>query len=445
MVEQSSIQQNTKTILPGARKGSVTVPSSKSQLHRLLICAALGESTVQIAYRGLSEDIEATVRCLNALGTKIETAERDGQSVLLVQPLDRAKQIRGAVLDCGESGSTLRFLLPIAGLLGAECTFLMWGRLSKRPLTYYDEQLRLHGMTLQQEGDVLRVCGRLGAGKYVLPGNISSQYISGLLMAFGGLAGSSSLAITGTPESTPYIDMTERVLQQSGIAFCRENLSWSVEGGQAYRLPEVLQAEGDYSSATFFLCMGALSSAGILVRGLDPLSAQGDRAVLQVLRSFGADVEETAEGICVKKDRLKGTVIDASQIPDSVPALSVLGALAEGQTEIVNARRLRLKESDRIRSTAAMLRALGGQVEEREDGMTIFGSRHLSGGTVDPFGDHRIAMAAAEAACGCSGPVTICGPGCAAKSYPQFWTDLEQLSLEKQSVPPLRSGTGESK
>ena len=419
------------TVQPGSRSGSVFVPSSKSQLHRMLICAALGETPVKIAYRGLSEDVAATARCLNALGAKIEAAEEGGQSVLHVSPLDRSGSPAGAELDCGESGSTLRFLLPIAGMLGADCTFRMRGRLSKRPLADYGEQLVSHGMILQQDGELLKVSGRLRSGDYVLPGNISSQYISGLLMAFGALQGQSRLQVVGTPESTPYIDMTERVLQQSGIVSDRNGLQWTVNGGQRYALPESLQAEGDYSSATFFLCMGAFSEQGILVKGLDPASAQGDKAVLEVLECFGARVSRTKEGILVRKGALKGTQIDASQIPDAVPALSAVGAFSKGTTRVVNAARLRLKESDRIRSTSAMLRALGAETEEFADGMTIQGQKRLKGGTVDSFGDHRIAMAAAAAACLCEENVTITQPDCVAKSYPAFWEDLEQLLFEE--------------
>ena len=379
MVDSVVRQQNTVVLQPGVRIGTLQVPSSKSQLHRLLICAALGERPVAISYRGLSEDIAATVRCLNALGAKITVSEDGPQSVLHVSPLDRSSSPSGVELDCGESGSTLRFLLPVAGLLGADCTFVMQGRLSKRPLAEYGEQLAAHGMTLKQEGDRLKVSGRLTAGDYVLPGNISSQFISGLLMAFGALQGQSRLQVVGTPESKPYIDMTEAVLRQSGIVFEKDGLHWTVNGGQKYALPESLQAS------------------------------------------------RTEEGFLVQKGVLKGTEIDASQIPDAVPALSVVAALSEGETRIVNAARLRLKESDRIRSTSAMLRALGAEMEEFPDGMRIRGQRMLKGGTVDPFGDHRIAMAAAVAACRCEQAVTVDQPDCVSKSYPAFWEDLGSL------------------
>jgi len=282
-------------------------------------------------------------------------------------------------------------------------------------------------MTLRAEGDRLLCEGRLRSGEYLLPGNVSSQFISGLLMAFGGLAGDSVLRVTGMPESTPYIAMTEAALAQSGVFAERKDTVWSVKGGQAYALPASLQAEGDYSSATFFLCMGALGGEGVLVKGLDPASVQGDRAVLKILKDFGAQVSCSPDGVLVKKGALRGVTIDASQIPDAVPALAVVGALSEGVTRVVNAQRLRLKESDRIRSTCAMLRALGAQAEETADGLVIRGTPSLEGGAVDTFSDHRIAMAAAEAACGCRGPVTVMQPDCTAKSYPDFWEDYRTL------------------
>ncbi len=432
MVKGKKDQNDRAVLQPGLRTGEVSVPSSKSQLHRLLICAALGSSPVRISFRGLSEDIRATACCLNALGADIEAKEeKDGSGVLDVTPLDRNQPVSGAVLDCGESGSTLRFLLPVAGLLGADCRFLMRGRLPKRPLTYYDEQLRSHGMTLQQDGDVLNVSGRLTADEYVLPGNISSQYISGLLMAFGSLTGESRLRVEGTPESMPYIEMTEDVLRRCGIRFEREGAVWTVTGPQEYKLPAPVQAEGDYSSATFFLCLGALSRNGVVVKGLDPDSVQGDRAVLTILKQIGASVRQTEEGILVKRSALRGISIDASDIPDAVPALAALAALCEGSTRIYGAQRLRLKESDRIASTLAMLKAAGAGAKETEDGMIVHGRPSLEGGIVDSFGDHRIAMASAVLAAGCTGPVTVSGASCIAKSYPEFWNDFNRLDKER--------------
>ena len=422
-----------RTLPGGPRTGEVSVPSSKSQLHRMLICAALGERPAEISYKGLSGDIRATVQCLNALGAKIEVNEtEDGSSGRLsVTPIDRTKPAHGAVLHCGESGTTLRFLLPVVGMLGTDSLFLREGRLPERPLAPFDEQLRIHGMVLDGEGSHLAVSGALRSGEYALPGNISSQYVSGLLMAFSGLTGQSRLRVEGRPESSKYIDMTEAVLRQSGIVFSKDvtpaETVWTMDGGQVPALPEQMTAEGDWSSAANFLCMGALSEEGVLVKGLNPDSVQPDKAILDVLQRIGAVVERNEQGVFVRKGGLMAIEFDASQNPDIVPALAALLSLCEGTSRIYHAERLRLKESDRIKSTMHMLRTLGGIVTETADGLLIQGRPQLDSGTADPSGDHRIAMAAAVAACGCTGSVQILTPRCVAKSYPGFWKDLELL------------------
>lgn len=413
------------TIRPGARSGRVKIPSSKSQAHRLLICAALGERETLIECDGLSADIQATADCLNALGAEILPIWDD--SALLVRPIFKAAQ--GLChLPCGESGSTLRFLLPVCGALGVQAVFHMEGRLPQRPLAPLDDQLRAHGMELRQEGELLYCSGRLEAGDYELPGNVSSQYISGLLMALPLVPGGSRLTVTGPIESAAYITMTEDALRLLKIAFTREGSCYSIPGSQSSRMPELLRVEGDFSNAAFFLCMGALSPEGIEVTGLDPASHQGDRAIVDILRSFGAELREIQGGYFVRRARLHGLTIDAKPIPDLIPVLSVLAALVQGETRIVNAGRLRLKESDRLSSTAALIRSLGGEAEELEEGLVIHGKARLAGGKVDSFGDHRIAMAAATAACGCSAPVELSGAQAVNKSYPRFWEDFDALA-----------------
>ena len=417
----------TAVAAPGPRTGRVTIPASKSQAHRLLICAALGQASVELVCGGPSADILATARCLNALGADIQKTAPDR---FLVRPVTAAPGT-AAQLACGESGSTLRFLLPLVGALGAEGTFVMEGRLPQRPLAPFDAVLKEHGMTLEQEGSLLRCGGRLRPGEYTLPGNVSSQYISGLLMALPRLAGDSTLTVTGPMESAGYVAMTEDALRLSGIRFTRDGLSWRIPGGQTCRLPGLCRVEGDWSNAAFFLCAGALSPGGITVEGLSLTSSQGDRAVLDILRAFGAQVEESDGSVTVRRRALRGLTIDAAPIPDLIPALSAVAAAAEGTTSIENAGRLRLKESDRLKSTAALLSALGGQVEERESGLIIHGRPQLAGGTVDAWNDHRIAMAAAVAACACRGPVTVTDSQCVAKSYPRFWEDFQQLKGEQ--------------
>lgn len=412
-----------QTVLPGPRTGSVRIPASKSQAHRLLICAALGAQPVALQCDGVSADIAATARCLRALGADITD---DGAGTFRIVPI-AGEMPAHADLFCGESGSTLRFLLPVVGTLGADVTFRMEGRLPERPLSPLDAVLTAHGMTIRRDGALLHVAGQLRPGAYELPGDVSSQYISGLLMALPRLPGESTLTVTGKLESAGYIAMTEDALRLSGIRLQKQERTYTIPGGQTARLPAQCHVEGDWSNAAFFLCMGALSPAGVTVTGLSAASSQGDRAVLDVLHRFGADVRETQDAVTVRRGALHGVTIDAAPIPDLIPVLSVVAALADGETQIVNAARLRLKESDRLESTAAMLRALGGQVEVHDSGLTVTGRPALTGGTVDPQHDHRIAMAAATAACGSAAPVTVRDRACIEKSYPCFWTDLSAL------------------
>ena len=412
------------TIRPGQRSGRVKIPASKSQAHRLLICAALGQGETIIQCDGLSADITATMACLNALGANICQTE-DGR--LRVRPIE---QVPAGLchLYCGESGSTLRFLLPVCGALGAEAVFHMEGRLPQRPLAPLDTELTSHGMALRQEDNLLYCSGQLLPGDYALPGNVSSQYISGLLLALPLAAGDSRLTVTGSIESAAYITMTEDALALAGIALEKSDWCYHIPGFQRGKLPEALQVEGDFSNAAFFLCMGALSDAGLVIDGLNPASHQGDRAVLDILRAFGAQVEELDGSFAVRKGQLQGITIDAKPIPDLIPVLSVVAALAQGETQIINAGRLRLKESDRLQSTTALLTALGADIQELAEGLVIHGKESLSGGSVDSCGDHRIAMAAATAACGCTGEILLSGSQAVSKSYPRFWEDFGSLT-----------------
>lgn len=412
----------SRVIAHGARAGRVRIPASKSQAHRLLICAALGEKPTEVVCDGVSADIAATVGCLNALGAKIVETEMG----FLVSPIKKAPEGR-CDLYCGESGSTLRFLLPLCGALGAEAVFQMEGRLPERPLAPLDAQLRLHGMQITRRGAELLVSGRLSGGEFTLPGNVSSQYLTGLLLSLPLLPEAGTLRVSGPLESAPYVAMTEDTLRLSGVRAERLADGWRISGAQRFALPARLSAEGDWSSAAALLCMGALSPDGVRVDGLCADSSQGDRAIAQLLRKFGAEIVQGAQSLSVRRGALHGIRVDASQIPDLVPVLAALAACADGTTEIVNAARLRLKESDRLRTTAAVLSALGADVRELPDGLVIHGRARLSGGTVDSCGDHRIAMAAAVAACACTEPVVITGAQAVEKSYPRFWADLEAL------------------
>ncbi len=416
----------TETILPGARRGRIAIPSSKSAAHRHIICAALSSSPVDIRCAGLSEDILATMSCLRALGADLEAIGETIRVRPLKAPVDGLR-----TLNCGESGSTLRFMLAVAGALGADAKFTMEGRLPERPLAPYDDELCAHGMTIVRDGNSLRCSGALRPGAYTLPGGVSSQFVSGLLLALPLLDGESTVAVSGKLESADYVAMTLDALRRAGACVRQEGGVYHIRGCGRYRLPASLAVEGDFSSAAFFLCAGALSPDGVCVSGLNPDSIQGDRRVTDILHAFGASVTTSGDAVCVRRGALSGITVDASMIPDLVPALSAVAAVAEGETRIINARRLRLKESDRLESTAAMLRALGADISQTPDGLIIRGVPSLDGGCVEVFNDHRIAMAAAVAACACKAPVAISGAECVGKSYPGFWRDFSTLEAIK--------------
>jgi len=411
-------------ILPADLSGKLRAIPSKSYAHRLLICSALSDKKTFVRCAGSSEDIEATARCLTSLGAKIERAEGGFE----VSPVDLLSPIRGSTLDCGESGSTLRFMLPVACALGAEACFKLAGRLPNRPLSHLEEALSGQGCAFSGQGSpVLSSSGKLKPGRFVLPGDVSSQYISGLLFALPLLEGDSVIEITGSIESKDYILMTLSALDKFGVHIEFEGNRLSVKGGTGYKSPGEVEVEGDWSNAAFWLCAGALGGSGVECSGLNTASIQGDRAVLELLKSFGAELESRGDTVTVRPSSLRGIEIDARDIPDLVPALSAVAAVAKGRTVIRNASRLRMKESDRLRSVRETLSALGADIAETEDGLVINGRGRLRGGTVHSFGDHRIAMMAAIASIACEGPVTIKNAEAVNKSYPHFFEDFRYL------------------
>ena len=403
----------------GTPGGVIPAMASKSQVHRLLLCAALSERPSRVLCAARSEDILATVRCLRALGADI----RDTGDGFDVTPLDRSRIVHDAVLDCGESGSTLRFLLPVVCALGTSAQLRMAGRLPQRPLSPLREVLIDHGAVLGT-GNPLSAAGPLHGTEFSVDASVSSQFVSGLLFALP-LLGGGSVRLTGQAVSAGYLEMTAQALTTAGVCVRRDADGYTVSG--SYVMPPVCTVESDWSNAAFWLCMGAMGAKPVGVSGLNPDSAQGDRAITELLQRFGAAVTMDADAVTAAPAPLKGCVIDAEQIPDLIPALCAAAAVADGETRIVNAGRLRLKESDRLHTTAAMLTTLGAQVTESETALRIVGVPRLHGGTVDAAGDHRIAMASAVAACAADGPVTICGAEAAAKSYPDFWRDFAAL------------------
>ena len=411
-----------KTFINTRVKRQVRAISSKSEAHRYLICAALSDSPTEIMCTDTNADIDATASCLRSLGADIKRTDNG----FAVTPISTVKI--NQTLECNESGSTLRFMLPLAAGLGANCSFNMRGRLASRPLSPLYEILRDNGVTLTPQGEnPLMIQGKFSAGNYSVAANVSSQYISGLLLALSIAEGKSTLTLDGQVESAPYIEMTVDALRAFGasIDFDGENNRFTVIGREKLHSPKALTVGGDWSNAAFFLCAGAIGHNEVTVSGLCDNSRQGDREIVALLEKMGAIIKHGDNEITTYPSRLHGIDIDASQIPDLVPILATVASVAVGQTRIYNASRLRLKESDRIESVCATLRTIGADITETDDGMIINGKKSLCGGTVDSYNDHRIAMSAAIASLASAEGVTVTRFEAINKSYPTFAENFE--------------------
>lgn len=424
-------------ISPRALRGTVRAIPSKSEAHRALILAALSSGRTVITGIGapispsagqvLQDDILRTIDTLRAIGAQVDIRPDS------IAVTGCGNEARHATLDCGESGSTLRFMIPVCAALGGEFRFIRRGRLPKRPLAVLTDQLAANGLSFAEDDDDLLMSGRLTPGEFVLPGNESSQYITGLLLALP-LVGDSVLKITGQLESRPYVDITLDLLRKFGMNVCGSGSPES--GGLTFEIGRCefaptgeIAVGGDWSGAANFLCAGAG------VTGLDRASCQGDRGILDILGQMGATVCESAGGplsVCIP-DGLSSISTDMGDMPDIIPLVAVMCTAARGKSVIHNTRRLRLKESDRVESTLALLHALGGRATATENEITVEGSA-LHSGVADSFADHRIAMAAAVAACVAGVEVTVRGAQCVAKSYPGFWDELSLLGADVTQI-----------
>lgn len=416
---------------PFVPNGTVNVPPSKSDVHRAIICAAMANGVSRISPVALSNDIKATIGCIKALGADAVLEN----NVLTVDGTNMYKN-KTALLDCGESGSTLRFFIPIAAVGNINATFVGKGKLPQRPIGIFTEALPKAGTVCKTEGGLpLEIKGQLKSGIFEIPGNVSSQFITGLLLALPILESDSEIVLTSPLESVGYIAMTIRTMKQFGVNIQATEKGWHIKGGQSYKTCDYT-TDGDWSQAAFFIVLGAVSGK-VTVKGVAKDSTQGDKKCTEILARFGAKVTQLDNEVTVEKGKLKAITIDASQIPDLVPVLSVCAAFAEGTTKIINAERLRIKECDRLKATAELLNNLGGKVKELSDGLEITGVSSLKGGNVNGYNDHRIVMSAAVCAARSDEDITATFAMSINKSYPDFYIDYNSIG-GKANVLDLR-------
>lgn len=391
-------------ITPAQLFGEVSAIASKSVAHRQLICAAFSDAPTKISCPEISKDIIATADCLKALGAEI-TYENSQFNII---PIVEIKE--NAHLNCGESGSTLRFMLPVVSALGVKTTFKMEGRLPKRPLSPMWEELISHGADLEKPtDDTIRVSGKLDNTPFSIRGDISSQFITGLLFSLCVLKEPTQIKATTPIESMPYINITNEVLKDFGINVTLKDNIFSIQGKLTTK--GIYKSDGDWSNGAFWLCADKLSKKTVRCTGLSQNSPQGDKEILNILNELDKYESE----------------IDGRNIPDLIPIVSVVASVSKGTTVIKNAQRLRIKESDRILSTFELIKNLGGKCEITDDGLIIEGVEKLKGGIIDSFNDHRIAMSAAIASIVCENEVVINGAEAVEKSYPAFWEDFKKL------------------
>lgn len=413
---------------PGFKTGTIAIPSSKSISHRALICAALAKEQSYIYRVDRSDDINVTIGALREMGAVIEILE---DKITVENNNQKLKNPDSELfINCGESGSTLRFLIPVAAALGIRAAFTGKEALKKRPVDLYADLFKDKNAeaTLYGGEILMKISGKLSAGKFYIPGNITSQFITGMLFALPILDGDSEIILTSPLQSAPYADMTADVLNSFGITVHKITNGYYINGRQHYRNATCI-IEGDFTQAAYFACAAAING-DITIKRLNPKSMQGDYRIIDILCEFGAKVYFEGNVLrAVKGENLKGIKIDASDIPDLIPVLAVVASYAQGETVIYNAERLRLKESDRIKSICEMLKSIGSNVKETEDGLIIFGSNgeKLPGGSVKSYGDHRIAMSAAIAGIGTKNGVTLDEMDCVNKSYPLFLKDFTGL------------------
>lgn len=411
----------TAMFTPSFLKGEVTVPPSKSDVHRAVLCAALAKGISRIEPVALSKDIKATIDCVTAMGAKT----RFEGDALIVDGREMFSNI-SCRLHCCESGSTLRFVIPIAAAGGIDALFTGEGRLPERPIGIYTEILPKAGVKCITSGGLpFEISGQLQSGDFSLPGNISSQFITGLLLSLPLLSGNSRIILTTELESEGYVTLTLDVMKKFGVEAQRTDYGYFIKGNQQYTAADY-KTQGDWSQAAFFICAGAING-DVTVKGVSQSSSQRDKDICGLVKDFCADISWGEDFVKVRKSSLHGIKIDARQIPDIVPVLAVTAAYAQGETVIYNAERLRIKESDRLQAISQAVNACGGDIEETEDGLIIRGVKALKGGKALGCNDHRIVMSMATAAVGSEKEIYVTDPMSINKSYPDFFKDYNSL------------------
>ncbi len=418
---------STAIIKKSVLNGTLQAPPSKSVAHRMMVCAALSRSECYINNISDSDDMTATIGCLESLGAKISRSN----DTIHIDATDFAKGTKDThyTLNCKESGTTLRIMIPICAALGLDATFIGEGRLVNRPLDEYLRILPAHGIKIEKgESSLpLTISGKLSGDKFSVSPKVSSQYVTGLIFALSLLNNDATLSLESELLGGQYVDITISVMKTFGVHVEKNNNSFILRGSQNYTINKTgINVEGDWSQAAFFLCCGAIDG-DITVTNLDINSTQGDKKIVEFLRAFGADITVFENSVHIKKSSLKGCNIDALDTPDLVPILSVLSCFAQGDTNISGVSRLKFKESDRLLSTSQMINALGGCATYTDDCMTIKGCAKLCGGKVEGYNDHRIVMSSAIAGAFCDNETTITDANAINKSYTNFFDDYKNL------------------
>ncbi|MFI3325293.1 MAG: 3-phosphoshikimate 1-carboxyvinyltransferase [Clostridia bacterium] len=406
--------------------GSITLPPSKSVAHRAMICAALAQGNCTVFNIDSSNDMLATMNFIKAMGKDFNY---DPKTKVLKISSGTTSQITS--VDCIESGSTLRFIIPIMAALGINTTFTGSGRLPKRPIGVYTEILK--GVNTKGVGLPFCINGQLQSGEFKLRGDISSQFITGLLFALPLLKGDSKIILTTELQSESYVDITLDVMKSFGVTATRTDYGYKVKGNQTYKTVNYT-VEGDWSQAAFFIAMGAFSKNPIKLKGLKLDSKQGDKKCTEVFGNMNIKVNFADDELIINKGELKAITVNVGDIPDMVPALACVMALANGTSEITNAKRLRIKESDRLSAISNALNSLGANVTELEDGLIIKGTNKLIGGFVDGCNDHRIVMAMACLRENCLNNIEVTDSHSINKSYPDFYKDYIKLGGELNGI-----------